>query len=255
MRARGCMPLVFHLARSCKAARIAFLEYSLTPATQYPGQFTQAVEGLRYLIDQGTSPSDLVLGGDSAGGHLIAGLLLHIKKPAPGVRPLELHEKIRGAVLLSPWLTMKEMSQSAIVNEGFDFLHRDQIEQFAKLFKPDMTHVWANPMEAPSAELIWAQVLGRVQPAQSVVRKLLVTAGDAEVLFDSCKRFAQDYAGATTVSMGSRDKSMVEMHKDEPVIFAVGSNEVHVQPALDASQGYYSGGTMIALTAFLNDLQ
>ena len=89
MRARGCMPLVFYLARSWKAARIAFLEYSLTPTTQYPGQLIQAIEALRYLIDQGTSPSDLVLGGDSAGGYLIAGLLLHMKKPAPRVRPLE----------------------------------------------------------------------------------------------------------------------------------------------------------------------
>lgn len=249
------MPLVFHLARSCKAAKIAFLEYSLTPATQYPGQLVQAIEGLRYLIDQGISPSNLVLGGDSAGGHLIAGLLLHIKKPAPGVRPLELHEKIRGAVLLSPWLTMEETSKSSIVNEGFDFLHRDQIEQFAKLFKPDMAHIWANPIEAASAKLVWAQALGRAQQAKPVVEKLLVTAGDAEVLFDSCKRFAQDYAGATMISMDSRDKSVIDLHKDKPAIFVAGSGEVHVQPALDASQGYYGGETMIALTAFLNNLQ
>jgi acetyl esterase/lipase len=48
---------------------ILLLAYDLAPEHPYPAQLKQAVELLRYLVEtEGRSPSDLVIGGDSAGG-------------------------------------------------------------------------------------------------------------------------------------------------------------------------------------------
>lgn len=249
MRASGCMPLVLHLAAACKAAKLVLLEYSLTPSTQYPGQLMQAVEGLRYLLDQGNHPSDLIVGGDSAGGHLIAGLLLHIKQPAPTLFPLHLDGKqLHAAVLLSPWLAMTGGSDVGPGSQTTDFLQTKHIDKFTKLLNPTLDHVWANPIHAPNASVVWKGVVGHTD--QSVVHRLLVTAGDAEILHNSCKTFMEDFIG-NFLAIHCNDARSTDDIQKATAAFAVGSHEVHVQPALDASQQYYSGDTMKALVAFL----
>ncbi|OAA56465.1 Alpha/beta hydrolase fold-3 [Cordyceps fumosorosea ARSEF 2679] len=259
MRAAGCVPMVTHMAKACSASEIVFLEYSLTPAVRYPGQLAQAVEGLRYLIDQGRSPSKLILGGDSAGGHLIASVLLHLQEPCPGIAPLELKDgqRLGAAVLLSPWLRMSEERAAARVNEAYDFLLSKHVDNFARLFDPTAGQVWGHIIEGEDAKTRWARAVGREQPAPPVVGKLLITAGSAELLFDSCDEFAREYVGAKTLSMDSKAKEadVKEMMRAESVLLAVGPNEVHVQPALDASQGYYDGGTMKAITYFLQEFE
>lgn len=249
MRATGCMPIVLHLAATCKAAKLALLEYSLTPSTQYPGQLMQAVEGLRYMLDQGNAPSDLIVGGDSAGGHLIAGLLLHIKQPAPTLFPLYLEGKqLHAVVLLSPWLAITGDFDVLSASQTTDFLRRKHIDKFTKLLNPTLDHVWANPIHAPDASAVWKGVVGHTD--QSVVRRLLGTAGDAKILYDSCKTFMEDFKGDFLAIHRNGASSTSDIQK-ATAVFAVGSHEVHVQPALDVSQQYYSGVTMKALVTFL----
>ena len=53
-----------------KDIAIFFLSYTLTPHAVYPTQLKQAVEALRYIIEEvGRSPSNVFIGGDSAGGN------------------------------------------------------------------------------------------------------------------------------------------------------------------------------------------
>ncbi|KAH7204869.1 Alpha/Beta hydrolase protein [Fusarium redolens] len=253
LRSGVAIPFVSRMASSCKAAKIAILEYSLTPATQYPGQFVQAVEGLRYLIDKGCAPSDIVLVGDSAGGHLIASVILHLQSPAPGLPPIDLQgTSFRAAILISPWLRMSEDRYEARVNKRYDFLHAKLLQHYANLFNPDKNHLWANPMEAHDAKSLWSKAVGQ----SGVVNRLLVTAGDAELLFDSCKSFMAEHVAGQTVVMdptakGTDLKSAIQ---DARAVLAIGLHEVHIQPLFDASQNYYKGGTMTAILYFLSIL-
>lgn len=257
MMPHGHIPVGIHIAKSCNAQSLVFLEYTLLPHTQYPGELTQIVEAVRYLIQNGTSPSDLVIGGDSAGGHLITSLLAHIKEPAPSVPPLDLTGKqLRAAVLLSPWLSMTEAGQgtSAVINEKYDYLSRKMLSDLAELFKPTPTHIWAHPIDTHNAKSVWGKVFPRGRPAEAVVGRVIVTAGSAEILFDSCRRFAIEHVGAETVVMDGRKGASLYTIKKAPFVFAVGEGEVHVQPALDTALFYYRGRTTTALTEFLQSL-
>ncbi|KXX81393.1 Neutral cholesterol ester hydrolase 1 [Madurella mycetomatis] len=57
-------------ATFCHAKQAIILEYSLAPKHLYPEQLVQWVSVLRYLIEDGSvQPGDVILTGDSAGGH------------------------------------------------------------------------------------------------------------------------------------------------------------------------------------------
>jgi acetyl esterase/lipase len=85
------------------------LAYGLAPEHTYPTQLKQAVELLRHLVEtEKRSPSDLILGGDSAGGDLALGLLSHLAHPHPEIQPLVLNEKIHAAMLISPWASLTQ---------------------------------------------------------------------------------------------------------------------------------------------------
>lgn len=49
---------------------VAFLQYTLAPSARFPTQMCQAVSGLQFLLNKGINPSQLVVGGDSAGGNI-----------------------------------------------------------------------------------------------------------------------------------------------------------------------------------------
>ena len=68
-----------------------FVGYTLTPCASYPTQLIQAAEALRYIIHGTKRPaSSVMLGGDSAGGNLVLGLLLHLSHPHPDIEPISL---------------------------------------------------------------------------------------------------------------------------------------------------------------------
>lgn len=55
-------------------------DYRLAPRNRFPAQLDDCERAYRALLDLGHSPSKIVLGGDSAGGHLTIGLLQRIRK-------------------------------------------------------------------------------------------------------------------------------------------------------------------------------
>ncbi|MFI9506325.1 alpha/beta hydrolase [Nocardia sp. NPDC052566] len=94
----GCSPathrgLVSELSR--RLERPAFtLRYRLAPEYRFPAAHVDALNGYRWLLEQGHAAEDIVVMGDSAGGHMALGLcgqLRALKLPQP-----------RGVVAFSP---------------------------------------------------------------------------------------------------------------------------------------------------------
>jgi acetyl esterase/lipase len=63
---------------------VACLQYGLAPTLQYPGKLRQAVAALNRLLASGITPRQIVIGGDSAGGHLAFDMLAHMLRPSSG---------------------------------------------------------------------------------------------------------------------------------------------------------------------------
>lgn len=86
-----------------KSVAFLFLEYTLVPYGTYPTQFRQAVEAIKYVIkDLRRSPSEILLGGDSAGGNLCLAVLSHLLSPSPDVPELEIDQPLKGLILVAP---------------------------------------------------------------------------------------------------------------------------------------------------------
>lgn len=80
------------MARLSQAARcrVLGLNYRLVPEHRFPAPIEDAVAAYRWLLDQGVSPSRMALAGDSAGGGMVASVLLALRAqalpmPAAGV--------------------------------------------------------------------------------------------------------------------------------------------------------------------------
>lgn len=59
----------------------AFLpDYRLTPSNPFPAALNDCEQAYRLLLDRGYSPTQIIVGGDSAGGNLLLGLLQRIRK-------------------------------------------------------------------------------------------------------------------------------------------------------------------------------
>jgi acetyl esterase/lipase len=243
------MPYVLRCAAACKARQIVFLEYSLSPEYPYPCQLVQAVAALRYLLkDEAISPSDLIIGGDSAGGQLTASLLMHLAKPSPYAAPIDLNGvQLRAALFVSPWAVMHTDQPSFSSNDGKDFLDRQLALMYLAFWNPDLADVWANFCEAKDARELWTRVFPG--NSQGMVKKALVTVGTAEVLLDACRTFAEEAVRAETVVVDQGTDLCVLGRMDFVMAECVG--EVHVQAALDCLLSYHEGKMMNAITAFL----
>ncbi len=77
---------------------VLLLDYRRAPEHRFPAAANDAMAGWRWLLDQGYSADQVVVAGDSAGGHLTAGLLSELTRQRaamPGA-----------AVLFSPFLDL-----------------------------------------------------------------------------------------------------------------------------------------------------
>ena len=172
------------------------LAYDLAPEHKYPTQLRQAVELLRYLVEtDGRSPSDLVLGGDSAGGNLALGLLSHLAHPHPEIAPLSLPSKLQAALLISPWSSLTQTNTPAFVtNAQRDMFDARTLNRWSAAFlgsdSPFAGDFYNEPVLA--APEWW-------EPVADVVEEVLFWAGDNEILKDGiealAKKFTQGFGG------------------------------------------------------------
>ena len=113
--------LVSQASQLEKSVAVLALQYDLAPAAQYPRQITQCVELLRYAItDLKKSPGQILLGGDSAGGNLVFGILSHILHPHPSIAPIKLSTPLRAAFVSSPVVKFGFTAERFRLNEIFE---------------------------------------------------------------------------------------------------------------------------------------
>src|ERR1700761_8782173 len=110
----------------------------------------------------------ILIAGDSAGGNLAAALLLHLGHPHPLVPELRLAQPLRGAVLISPWISFATDTPSFTTNAHSDYLTAPAIiRASAEFVGPGNKHdSYSEPIEAPVDW--WTEV------ANKAVRDILI---------------------------------------------------------------------------------
>jgi acetyl esterase/lipase len=250
IKAEGHIPFALQCAAAGKAQQVVFLEYSLSPEQGYPCQIVQAVAGLRYLLEQEAIQAEsIILGGDSAGGHLTASLLTHIIHPSPYAPPIDLGgHQFKAVLLVSPWMAMTKEEISDLPRAHNDFLNQESIVRFWNMFRPGMNEVWSNQCETQDAVAVWKRLFPGGN-GHAISRKGILTVGTAEILFDSCVSFGRECMGFESIFVD--DQPSLDRVKETDFVLAIAPGEAHVQPAMDCALKYYDGKMMKAIWTFL----
>lgn len=175
---------------------VAILQYSLCPGAVYPTQLSQAAEALSAILDGGrVSPSNVIFGGDSCGGHMAAGLLAHLVHPLPGLQKIELRdgERFAGAFFISPWLSSIEDGPAFRENAYLDMVSTKIVRRSTAF----MTGGLGGAHSSGAVEALGWAMPGDVEDStwwdgvDEVLSDVLVTVGRCEVLREEIVSFAK----------------------------------------------------------------
>lgn len=163
----------------------AILEYRLAPESVYPNHLRQASLGLQAIFDQGFSPEDIIVGGDSAGGNLTMQLLMHIKHPHPEVAPVNIEGPLAAAFLVSAYLTHRTTELASFQK----YLNVDLSPGKSRvLYIQSQVGATSNPIPEMESKYWWGSPLNATaskwKGLDRVVRHAYITYGEYEVLAD-----------------------------------------------------------------------
>lgn len=159
--------LIARLTLETKAKTFA-PDYRLAPEHQFPAALEDAVASYRWILDAGTDPAKLIIGGDSAGGNLTLTVLLCAREqglPLPAM-----------AFALSPATDFLDPGRPSIFgNQDYDWIDPAMLMTWASWYCEPAQ--WSDPHVSP----IYADLRG--------LPPIYIQAGRAEVLFDSIAAF------------------------------------------------------------------
>jgi acetyl esterase/lipase len=170
---------------------------ALAPEHPFPKQLRQTIAALQHLLDLGVSPSNIIIGGDSAGGNLSLQLASQLLHPHPSLPTLHLPshastesdvnsgkfpEPFGGMLLISPWLEYNTDAPSFARNDARDVLPLNSWQVFADIVRPGIVPALHNHLEPGIAPRGWWKGLGRVFP------RILITAGEHEGIVDPIEK-------------------------------------------------------------------
>lgn len=224
---------------------IFFLSYTLTPHAVYPTQLGQGVDALRYILkDTKRSPSNVFLGGDSAGGNMAFSVLAHLSHPHPDIVPLPLNGsdsdsddgRLAGIFGIAPWVcfsTDPSRFPSMKTNSYRDIITPEEEAMWADEYIRDSPS--STRRDNPGAPDPWHELI--LSPtgwwADARAKKLLITAGEDEVLLSSIEQFVDkiqsDFA---TADRDTRDLEMV-IGEGEPHVPMVYAEDDDTQQAIE----------------------
>lgn len=167
-----------------KEAGLAMVQYSLVPTAPFPTQLKQVVLAVQHLISTGVKPENIQVTGDSAGGGLTLQLLSHLLHPVPDVPRLTLSAPLRGAYLMSPWVSLTSQTGSMLSNDSSDAIGVRCLTYWGREVLDGVTEEQRPYLEASRTPEAWFENLS------TVVDRVLITAGDAEALRDTIITFA-----------------------------------------------------------------
>ncbi|EAL90659.1 6-hexanolactone hydrolase, putative [Aspergillus fumigatus A1163] len=175
--APGHFDLYSHIVADLNAnghdVAIFFLAYTLTPHAAYPTQLRQAAEALRYIVTEtNRSPSNVIVGGDSAGGNLALALLLHLSHPHPEIEPVALSTNLAGVFGFAPWVSFRTDGTSMDANKYRDVIPSDALKRWSSAYLAGAkSNAWSEPALAP---VEWW--------ADAKTEQVLILAGQHEIL-------------------------------------------------------------------------
>lgn len=177
--------MAFGFAKPRDGMAVVVLQYALASehGNHYPTQLRQAACLLQHLFQsESVQPSSIILLGDSAGGNLLLGLLLHINHPHPSVPMVTLNGRFAGAALISPWVELKSPALSSEKPEAKqDVITPAGLAYWAQnLLGAADTDPWNSPLSAPTEW--WGDL---------PVDEMLVTYGKDELFRDDVSRLGE----------------------------------------------------------------
>ncbi|KAJ2733585.1 hypothetical protein IW152_002955 [Coemansia sp. BCRC 34962] len=96
--------------------RTFVIDYRLAPRHPFPAQLHDALIAFNFLIRQGFTPQNIILAGDSAGGHLCLDLMLLLRHGGSSLH------RFAGLMLISPLPSLILSGDSLNSNGGYDYL-------------------------------------------------------------------------------------------------------------------------------------
>ena len=171
--AKAHINMIGHIASAAKARTFA-LDYRLAPEHPYPAQLEDAYAAYEALLDSKCEPRNLILAGDSAGGHLVLSLLDRLRKSHAALPAL--------GVCLCPWTEIGGSTSALYDNDHYDWVQGAHTQHFARLLigSASPAAMSISPMDFDIAGF----------------PPLYVQAGGREALFDMIVRFANRVADA-----------------------------------------------------------
>ncbi|RDW64309.1 lipase/thioesterase family protein [Aspergillus mulundensis] len=200
--------------RNGQSLAIFALTYTLAPVATYPTQLRQAVEALRYiLVEKRHSPANVLLGGDSAGGNLVGGVLSHLTHTHPAIEPLKLADDgaLAGAVMIAPWTSLQPDLSNRVVDSRGD------------LITPVVGPLWGTGYVGSAPKDFYTDLSDAPVEwfSKFPVRKILVCGGEREILLPVIEDFVEK------LRKGFRGE----------VEFCIGKGEGHVAPVYNLYLG------------------
>ncbi|GAQ47148.1 lipase/thioesterase family protein [Aspergillus niger] len=196
--------LITHLRKyHNKSLSIFTLTYTLAPGATYPTQLRQATSALRHILTT-HSPSQILLGGDSAGGNLVGGVLSHLAHPHPQIAPIPCEGTLRGAIMIAPWTSLASDYTDQEIDSRGDLITPAVAGPWAQAYLGSGERDHYTDLSSASAE--WFESFP--------VEKVLVCGGGREILLPVIEGFVEKL----------REGFKGEME------FCVGEGEGHVAP-------------------------
>lgn len=160
--------LAARIAQSC-GARALVLDYRLAPEHPFPAALEDAVAGYRWLLQQGISPQDILIAGDSAGGGLALATLVYLR---------DIGESLPASTFcISPWTDLEGTGESLRTRAKADpWVTRDALAL-------GRHYVGAHDPRLPLISPLYADLLGL--PA------MLIHVGTDEIILSDSTRIAE----------------------------------------------------------------
>lgn len=161
--------LIARLGRGAQMRALA-LDYRLAPEHPYPAALEDAIGAYQWLLEQGYSPKNIAIAGDSCGGGLALATALKL-------RDTEVSLPV-GIVCISPWTDLAGSGASMQNKDKVDFINStEHMKVTAKLYAGG--HDLKNPYISP----LYADLTG--------LPPMLIQVGTREVLLDDSTRLAE----------------------------------------------------------------
>ena len=149
--------------------RCVTVDYRLAPEHSFPAAVDDAYTAYHWLLKQGISAEQIIVGGSSAGGGLSAALLAKLKQTGEG--------QPAAAVLMSPWTDLTQSAETFVSNADLDpSISKVYLDRMAGLYLKG-----ADPAD-PLASPVYSDLEG--------LPPILVQVGKSETMFGDAEAYS-----------------------------------------------------------------